>query len=155
MYSKTPIKDRIRNFVATIGLGNKPFEQQCHLSNGWVRLESEPTAKALAQIMREYPQLSPDWLLCGYGDMTRPLQDHPSVVKTTNAEENVDTIADQSNTPVLLAEPTQAYHGTKSKDITLPMLVYEELLNQLKKKDQQLEDAAAQIRTLLEMINTH
>ena len=37
--------------------------------------------------------------------------------------------------------------------ITLPVRVYDELLDQLRKKDKQLEDAAAQIKHLFDMLN--
>lgn len=139
--SETPIKDRIREFAASIRMSDRVFQNMSGLGDGFMSRPSEPISSAIGQILSAFPQLSPDWLLNGEGPMTRPLREHPSVIDVTPAQ--------------IVAEPTPAYHGVKSKDITLPVRVYEELLNQLKKKDQQLEDSAAQIRTLFEMINSH
>lgn len=161
MYSKTPIKDRIRQFVSYLGHGNKPFEVRCHLSNGWVGIESEPTTKVLVQIMSEYPQLSPDWILCGTGPMLRSLREHPSVITATvpvdssaGKDTTNETFADLDDPNVQaalnpfgsVAEPTQPYRAENPREtITIPLVVWEQLRKQLENKD-------AQIATLLTAI---
>lgn len=138
--SETPIKDRIRAFATSVHMSDVKFQATANLGDGFMTRASEPSSTAISQILLAFPQLSPDWLLNGEGPMTRSLREHPSVIDMTYGHKNA-------------AEPTPAYHGINSKDITLPVRVYEELLNQLKKKDQQLEDAAAQIATILSMLN--
>lgn len=127
----TPIKNRIRAFCGYLQMTDRDFQNRADLGDGFMARPSEPVAGAVASILRAFPQVSPDWLLLGRGDMLRSLGANKLEVN----------------------EPTPSYHGIKSPDITLPVRVYEELLHQLKVKDQQLEDAAAQIHTLFEMIN--
>lgn len=150
------VKSRLALFAEHMGLTDQVLERSVGMSNGNLRKTGDIKGTTLSRVLRVYPQLSPDWLLSGEGSMIRSLREHPSVV-------NIATVPDDSSsdkhedteTPQYVAEPTQAYHVIKSKDITLPVRVYEEILHQLKVKDQQLEDAAAQIRTLFEMLNTH
>lgn len=144
------VKSRLAMFAQHMGLTDQVLERSVGMSNGNLRKTGDIKGSTLCRVLQEYPQLSPDWLLNGEGSMIRSLREHPSVFTAT-----VPCDSSQEADASMVSEPTPAYHGIRSKDITLPVRVYEELLNQLKKKDQQLEDAAAQIRTLFEMINTH
>lgn len=145
------VKKRLADFAASVGMNDKDFEDAIGMPKGTLRrLESEVKSSVISNAMRAFPKLSPDWLLNGEGPMLRSLREHPSVITTVPG----DSSSGDDNQPAV-AEQTQSYRGVRSKDITLPVRVYEELLNQLKRKDQQLEDAAAQIRTLFEILNTH
>lgn len=138
---ETPIKNRIRHFSQYLQMTDRDFQNRADVGDGFMARQSEPVGGAIASILRAFPQLSPDWLLLGRGSMLRDLSLRSA------------TIAHGDTSPSEVNEPTKSYHGVKSPDITLPLRVYEELLHQLKVKDQQLEDAAAQIRTLFEMLN--
>lgn len=143
------VKIRLATFAAHLGMSDAQFEKSISMpANTLRRTESSVKAEVLTSAIHAYPQLSPDWLLTGSGPMLRPLREHPSASDDSSFVQN-------EFSPTALAEPTPAYHGIKSKDITLPVRVYEELLHQLKVKDQQLEDAASQIHTLFEMIKTN
>ena len=147
------IKIRLADFASSVAMSDKDFETAIGMPRGTLRrLESEVKSSVISNAMRVFPQLSPDWLLNGEGPMLRSLREHPSVITTVPGD---SSSGEDDHATHMVSEPTPAYHGIKSKDITLPVRVYEELLNQLKKKDQQLEDASAQIRTLFEMLNSH
>lgn len=143
MYELT-VKERLVRFATYKCNDIASFEREAGLKINALRSSSDPTMRVIQPVMERFPDLNPDWLILGVGTMLRPLSDAPQAVTTTATDE-----------PSLeeVNEPTKSYHGVKSPDITLPLRVYEELLHQLKVKDQQLEDAAAQIRTLFEMLN--
>lgn len=217
--NSTTIKNRLRIFVTHLGIDNRQFQRTIGASDGYMNRESEPTGTVIASVLRQYPQLSPDWLLTGDGQMLRSLRSHPSVINTTapiqahssnihpepitTEESATDYLeapsASSRQTPNpqdMVYEPTLSdilhnrdtghhinpgtlpnrdtgHHlspGTMpnrdsdphltpgampNRDtITLPVRIYDELLDQLRKKDKQLEDAAAQIKHLFDMLNT-
>ena len=229
----TTIKNRLRIFVTHLGIDNRQFHRTIGASDGYMNRESEPTGTVIASVLRQYPQLSPDWLLTGDGQMLRSLRSHPSVINTTSpiqshssnihsgpipTEESATAYLEATSassrqiphpqdmvseptlsdilpnhdtgshlspgtmpnrdtcphitpgtmpnrdtgphlTPVTLHNPDTGHHLASgilpNRDtITLPVRVYDELLDQLRKKDKQLEDAAAQIKHLFDMLNT-
>ena len=199
------IKTRLILFAQHIGMNDKNFEASIGMPKCTLRrMNSDVKANVISQCVRQYPQLSPDWLLTGDGQMLRSLRSHPSVINTTAPiQSTYSTIrpesiqAEESATDYLeapSASPRQTPHpqdmvsepilsdilpnrdtgphltngilpnrdtdqnlipGTmpNSDTITLPVRVYDELLDQLRKKDKQLEDAAAQIKHLFDMLN--
>lgn len=131
MYVDT-IKSRLRAFVSHLGIDSVAFQNSIGASSGYMSRDSEPNGAIIANVLRTYPQLSPDWLLTGEGSMLRSMHDHPSVVHIDAKPE--------------LAEPTQPYKAEKKPDtITIPMAVWDQLRQQLENKD-------AQIATLLTKI---
>lgn len=130
---ETPIKDRIRKFVSYLQMSDRDFQNMAGLGEGFMVRQSEPGSPAVGNIIESFPQVSPDWLLTGTGQMIRTLYGHPAAV---NDRENIQE----------LAEPTQPYRSEKKADtITIPMAVWEQLRQQLENKD-------AQIATLLTKI---
>lgn len=203
MDSKT-IKNRLRIFVTHLGIDNRQFQRTIGASDGYMNRESEPTGTVIASVLRQYPQLSPDWLLTGDGQMLRSLRSHPSVINTTapiqsySSNIHPESISAEEPTTDILESPSATSRQTPhhqdmvsepilpgilpnrdtdphltngilpnhdadhhlnpgtlpNRDtITLPVRVYNELLDQLHKKDKQLEDAAAQIKHLFDMLN--
>ena len=53
-----------------------------------ITLESDPNARIIAKILTEFPELSPDWLLIGKGEMLRSEQnyDTPSNIASLEAK---------------------------------------------------------------------
>ncbi len=68
---KDSIKERIRFFVAEIGITLQKLEKQCGFSNGYINGASENGygIEKLNAIFREYPNLSKLWLTFGEGQM--------------------------------------------------------------------------------------
>lgn len=138
------IKERMCIIAERHGLKDYEFEQIVGFANGVLRrYESEVKGSIIGNFIRKFPDVSPDWLILGTGDMLRT--------------------AEASNPYEQMAEPVQPYgkRSSKSADsITLPMSVYQVLLDQLKKKDdqiaekdKQLENCAAQIATYMSALN--
>lgn len=64
------VNSRILEFVSAKGLSVAEFERLCGLSNGYVRKVKDSLGKrGLADILRKFPDLNPDWLLTGKGEM--------------------------------------------------------------------------------------
>lgn len=213
------IKTRLILFAQHIGMNDKNFEASIGMPKCTLRrMNSDVKANVISQAVRQYPQLSPDWLLTGDGQMLRSFRSHPSVINTTAPIQSNSSVihtepiqTEESATDYLeapsassrhtlnpqgmVSEPTLSdippnrdtgphiapgtlpnrdtgHHlspgtmpnrdsdphlttGTMpNRDtITLPVRVYDELLDQLRKKDKQLEDAAAQIKHLFDMLN--
>lgn len=64
------VNSRILEFVSAKGLSVAEFERLCGLSNGYVRKVKDSLGKrGLADILRKFPDLNPDWLLTGKGKM--------------------------------------------------------------------------------------
>lgn len=144
------IKDRIRSYVSTLGLSDRDFERRAGVSQSFLSSSSEPSGKAITSILNAFPELNPDYLILGISPMLRTpsnLRRVAEVVPSPSATPAHDGVAASS-------EPTSPYHSPFREDITLPKRVFEEMLTQLKNKDQQLQDAAAQIATLLQTITT-
>lgn len=131
------------------------------------------TGVALEKISYYLPNLSMDYLINGVGDPLidpdLPITSTPGTiskrVRVCEIEEEETDRADigeamreeqrlQSEDPDHeVAEPTASYAATQAMQITIPLSILTTLQNQLKVKDQQLEDAAAQIATLYGLIN--
>lgn len=76
------IIERLMQFIASLGLSQNKFEENCGLAHTNLRDKKQgPTAAYLMKIIANYPQLSLDWLFRGTGNMTmRELsQNAPSV----------------------------------------------------------------------------
>lgn len=66
------MKERLTEFLTWLNVGQKKFEQQCGLSNGFVDKVGASIREAnLAKISAQYPELNISWLKTGEGDMVR------------------------------------------------------------------------------------
>lgn len=142
MYDLT-VKERLIRFATYKCNDIASFEREAGLKVNALRSPNDPTMRVIQPIMERFPDLNPDWLILGMGTMLRPLSEVPQAFDQAFPN---DSSSDEVN------EPTKPYtrHG---ESITLPRTAYDELVAQLKVKDQQLQDAAAQIATLLNIIN--
>lgn len=62
-------KDRLKEFIREQGLSVRAFERLCGLSRGYVLSCKEISQKMVHKINIVYPQLNPNWVLKGEGDM--------------------------------------------------------------------------------------
>ena len=143
---KSSIKSRLRAFVEHLGMDKLEFQNSIGASGGYLNRESEPNGTVIANVLRTYPQLSPDWLLTGFGPMLRPLRDHPNVTSIT-ATDRIDDATDLDTPKV--AEPTQPYKSANKPETSLSDLLIASLQAHIADLQKQLENKDAQIATLL------
>lgn len=89
------VNSRILEFVSAKGLSVAEFERLCGLSNGYVRKVKDSLGKrGLADILRKFPDLNPDWLLTGKGEMLLTNLTQQSIISYTTGVPyyNVDFI---------------------------------------------------------------
>lgn len=124
------IKSRLRVFVDHLGIDRRAFHKSIGVADGFLNSDSEPNSSAVSSVIKTYPQLSPDWLLTGEGEMLRNMKEHPSVVN----------ISEDANEPARpYTRPAREMQQQNSKDfITLPIAVWNELRQQLQNKDDQI-----------------
>lgn len=67
------MKKRLIEFLSYLSIGQKKFEQNCGLSNGYVdKLGDNITLRSLNKISFAYPELNTMWLQTGEGEMLKP-----------------------------------------------------------------------------------
>lgn len=141
MYELT-VKERLVRFATYKCNDIASFEREAGLKVNALRSPSDPTMRVIQPVMEHFPDLNPDWLILGVGTMLRPLRE---------AQQQMAPNARNDSLPTDVSEPTKPY-TRNGESITLPRTAYDALIAQLSRKDQQLEDAAAQIHTLFEMV---
>lgn len=68
----SPVKERILEFIGTTGLSIKAFEERCYLSNGYISSMRKGLGdEKLNNVLKEFPELSREWLLYGEGEMLK------------------------------------------------------------------------------------
>ena len=64
-------RDRIIQFVEYKKISKNKFYKETGLSNGFLDKNNHPGADKLEQIIYTYPNINPEWLLTGKGEMLR------------------------------------------------------------------------------------
>lgn len=73
-----PVKHRIMLFLESKRMSQSRFEKKAGLSNGYVnKLLKSPSVQKMEQIVGAFPDLNPQWLLTGEGEMLKD-SDTPS-----------------------------------------------------------------------------
>ena len=121
------IKDRISQIIETYNMTPHSFEMRCSLTNGYVRgIKLEIGSLKLEQILKNFPDISPDWLLLGEGEMLR---------KDDNCNYQTAHGVDISQTMI-----------NQPQNITA-------LIEQLRAKDEQIRHLQNQAASLTEMLH--
>lgn len=98
------VKERIILFIKKKGLSQKKFEKAAGLSNGYINsLRKSPTAEKMRSIIDAFPEINPQWLLTGEGEMLNQELSKTDVQKPKD-EENQPSI-DNSAAPDVLNKP--------------------------------------------------
>lgn len=106
-------KKRLLNFMKYKGLSQKRFEMLVGLSNGYINNSSDPTSSKLEKVLSAFPDLSPEWLVTGKGEMLR--SEGFSALRQQNVGDhgkNVVEVKETGNTGTL-----QDIIATKDKEI--------------------------------------
>lgn len=86
-------KDRLKEFINTLGVSISTFERTAGLSNGYVNgTKGNIGSKKLDDILRAYPTLNRDWLLTGDGEMLKE-----SINQTVNGHNNTAVAGNGNN----------------------------------------------------------
>lgn len=89
MREKSQIKARILQFIDNQKIAKEKFCTQVGIDSSNLRgitLESDPNARIIAKILTEFPELSPDWLLIGKGEMLRSEQKYDTPAEIASLE---------------------------------------------------------------------
>jgi transcriptional regulator with XRE-family HTH domain len=69
---KTTVKERLKDFIKSKGIGQAAFEKAVGLSNGYVNnIRQSIQPDTLLRISQCYPELNINWLMTGEGVMSR------------------------------------------------------------------------------------
>ena len=121
------IKDRILGIIEANGMTQYRFETLCGLSSGYIKSIGEDVGSTkLAKILSKFPNISPDWLLLGEGEMLR--KDDNCNYQTAHG---VDISQTMINQPPNIAA----------------------LIEQLRAKDEQIRHLQNQAASLTEMLH--
>lgn len=93
------IKDRVREFVKFKNISMSKFEEICGLSNGYVNaMRHGFGVEKLNNVLKQFPELSREWLLYGEGEMLKSGNFSQNQEKVTQNNENGDNIQGQNVT---------------------------------------------------------
>ena len=121
------IKDRILGIIEANGMTQYRFETLCGLSSGYIKSIGEDVGSTkLAKILSKFPNISPDWLILGEGEMLR--KDDNCNYQTAHG---VDISQTMINQPPNIAA----------------------LIEQLRAKDEQIRHLQNQAASLTEMLH--
>lgn len=121
------IKERINQLIDYKGMNPYSFEKYCDLANGYIKsVNIDVGSTKLEKILRKIPEISPDWLLLGEGEMLR---------KDANCNYQTAHGVDISQTMI-----------NQPPNITA-------LIEQLRAKDEQIRHLQSQAASLTEMLH--
>ena len=93
------VKSRVREFVKFKGITMSQFERMCGLSVGYVNAMRVSFGKDyLNNVLKQFPELSREWLLFGEGTMLKSGNFSQNQEKVTQNNENGDNIQGQNVT---------------------------------------------------------
>ena len=88
---ETSVKERLIIFMKYKGLAQGRFEKDVGLANGYIsKLRHSPTATKLQKIVSKYPELNPQWLMTGEGEMLNDDNNNIMYARTGVPYYNVD-----------------------------------------------------------------
>lgn len=67
-----PVKQRIKEFIATQGISEREFCRRIGVSSGYIEsIKQSISPKVMQTITMQFPELNPLWLLLGRGEMLK------------------------------------------------------------------------------------
>lgn len=90
MENFTNLSDRIRQVIDYKGISINKFSIQIGVSNSYfnkiLRDNNSVGSDKIEKILREYPEISPEWLILGSGEM---LKNNDTITQTTTGDNNI------------------------------------------------------------------
>ena len=105
MIENQTVKDRLKDFIKYLGIGQSKFEKKCNLSNGYINnSKGNFGASKLEYILKLHPELNREWLLYGEGEMLK------SAISIENGDGSTQIIGDGNHvsTPSTLDKALEA-----------------------------------------------
>lgn len=88
MQNISPIKQRILQFVANLGISKREFYSLTGISRGTLESKTGITEDTLTKLFATYPELSPIWIFTGKGEKFQSQHDEISSLFTP--EQNIE-----------------------------------------------------------------
>lgn len=101
----SPIKQRILQFVDTLGISKRDFYAKTGISRGTLESATGITEDTIAKVFAIYPDLSPSWLIIGIGEMLNNLNNgeincnpncNPNCNLSQENQNKIDKVGDES-----------------------------------------------------------
>lgn len=74
------IKDRVSEYCKKKNIAISRFESLSGLSNGYFnQVKKRPSLDKIESMVRAFPDLNPDWILTGEGEMMKPIKSVGSI----------------------------------------------------------------------------
>lgn len=86
----SPIKQRILQYAATLGISKRDFYTRIGVSRGTLESATGITEDVMAKFIATYPDVNPEWLLTGHGNMLKSVTVNPTATNTPIPEDNID-----------------------------------------------------------------
>ena len=86
----SPIKQRILQYTATLGISKRDFYTKIGVSRGTLESPTGITEDVMAKFIATYPDINPEWLLTGHGDMLKSETANPIATDTPAPADNTD-----------------------------------------------------------------
>lgn len=108
------MKERIQKIIEIKCKSVLAFEKQIGLSNGYIRNTKSISADVCSRILAAFPDISPDWLLNGNGEMLRQLT--PEEERISKLMDTIETLQDMlAKQNKMMAELTEMLKQHNSK----------------------------------------
>lgn len=100
-------KERILQFIDYKGISKNKFYIETGISNGVLDKKSGLSMETIEKFYSTYPEINPEWLLTGKGNMFKEQNDLPMAIPTYNPDEEIPLI------------PSEAMGGVASGEISI------------------------------------
>ncbi|WP_392448036.1 helix-turn-helix transcriptional regulator [Capnocytophaga canis] len=105
---ETSVKERVKDFLAHLKIGQNKFEEKVGFSNGYINNVKSLGSDKLNMIATEYPQLNLEWLITGRGRMIKSdiENQEPNVIIHHGERKTRDAVLDIQELPLYDLEAT-------------------------------------------------
>lgn len=129
------VKERLKKFIASKGLGQKAFEIECGLSNGYVNnIRRSVTIEKARQILERYPELNINWLMTGQGEMLKTQSANTVVTGDVSGNGNQFVAGNNNHIGVAANPKPEDVEVLEAEDVELPLketyILTPEIINQ-------------------------
>lgn len=116
---ESTVKERLVEFIASLGITKNEFERNCGLSPRYVSIVKSFGADKLSLIANTYPVLNLDWLLNGRGEMLLKTEEGDLPIKPVLTNRAMKAPRFEQNGIVFSGRPIDLWH-TVQDDSMLP-----------------------------------
>lgn len=110
----SPIKQRILQFIDTLGISKREFYTQIGVSRGTLESKTGITEDIITKFITAYPTVSIEWLMTGYGEIYKTTKDFATTQTNKNNRQTLQRTNDsQKGIPLI---PIEAIAGIPSMD---------------------------------------